>query len=225
MQHDLLVVEAISRDANIIDDIVLKMFFIYVVNVTTKNSLERTHEKQSFFIKMNIVDADVILKMKWLKKMNFILNFAKKIWILWNNALSVSNRAWSESKSIMISMIEFIVKCLNWAQWYKSLKNEKQMMYATFQKNESKDIIAIIDVIEKNSSNSSINEIVFFSCYSEYVDVFSSVSFEKLLKRNSYNHAIKIISKKKFLFDFIYSLSQTKLDVLRKYINENEKKS
>ena len=132
MQHDFFVVKTISRDVNIIDDIVLKMFFIYVVNVTTKNSLERTHEKQSFFIKMNIVDADVILKMKWLKKMNFILNFVKKIWIFWNDALSISNRVWSELKSMMISMIEFIVECLNWTQWCKSLKNEKQMMYATF---------------------------------------------------------------------------------------------
>ena len=64
IQHDLLVVEAISRDINIIDDTVLKMFFIYVVNVTTKNSLKKTHEKQSFFIKINIIDANVILRMK-----------------------------------------------------------------------------------------------------------------------------------------------------------------
>ena len=63
MQHDLLVVKAVSRDANIIDDTVLKMFFIYVANMTTKNSLKKTHEKQSFFIKMNIVDVDVILRM------------------------------------------------------------------------------------------------------------------------------------------------------------------
>ena len=96
-------------------------------------------------------------------------------------------------------------------------------MYATFQKNESKDIIATIDVIEKNSSNSSINEIVFFSCYSKYADVFSSVDFEKLSKRSSYDHVIKITSKKKSSFNFIYSLFQTELDVLRKYIDENEK--
>ena len=79
MQHDFFVVKAVSRDVNIIDDTALKMFFIYVVNVTTKNNLKKTHEKQSFFIKTNIVDADVILRMKWLKKINFILNFAKKI--------------------------------------------------------------------------------------------------------------------------------------------------
>ena len=162
MQHDLLAVKAIFRDVNIIDDTVLKMFFIYVANVTMKNNLKKTHKKQSFFIKTNIVDADVILRMKWLKKMNFILNFAKKIWILRNNVLSISNRAWNESKSMMTSMIEFIVKCLNWTQWCKSLKNEKQMMYATFQKNESKKIIAVIDVIETNSSNSAVNEIVLF---------------------------------------------------------------
>ena len=78
MQHDLFVVKAIFRDVNIIDDIVLKMFFIYVVNVTTKNNLKKTHEEQSFFIKTNIVDANVILKIKWLKKINFILNFIKK---------------------------------------------------------------------------------------------------------------------------------------------------
>ena len=92
MQHDFFIVKAISRDVNIIDDTALKMFFIYVVNVTTKNSLKRTHEKQSFFIETNIVDADVILKMKWLKKVNFILNFVKKIWILRNDALSISNQ-------------------------------------------------------------------------------------------------------------------------------------
>ena len=49
MQHDFFVVRVIFRDINIIDDIVLKMFFIYVVNVTTKNNLKRTHKKQSFF--------------------------------------------------------------------------------------------------------------------------------------------------------------------------------
>ena len=132
MQCDLFVVKAISRDVNIIDDIALKMFFIYIVNVTTKNNLKRTHEKQSFFIKMNIVNANVILKMKWLKKINFILNFVKKIWIFWNDTLLISNQIRSESKLMMTSMMKFIVKCLNWTQWCKSLKNEKQMIYTTF---------------------------------------------------------------------------------------------
>ena len=109
--------------------------------------------------------------------------------------LSISNQIQSKLKSIMTLIIKFIMKCLNWMQWCKSLKSEKQMIYATFQKNESKNIIAIIDVIEKNSSNNSINEIVFFSCYSKYASMFNFVDFEKLSKRNSYNHVIKIISK------------------------------
>ncbi len=43
-------------------------------------------------------------------------------------------------------------------------------------------------------------------------------------KHKSWNHEIKLISKKYSTFEFIYALSEKKLSVLRNYLNENLKK-
>ena len=61
------------------------------------------------------------------------------------------------------------------------------------------------------------------SQYIDYKDVFSEEKANTLIEHNFQNHVIDI-NDQKSLFDSMYNLSVTELEVLRKYIDEHFEK-
>ena len=61
--------------------------------------------------------------------------------------------------------------------------------------------------------------------YKAWIDLFrEEKSTNTLSKHQSWDHEIKLESKKQFTFESIYQLSEKKLEVLRDYIKKNLKK-
>ena len=94
-------------------------------------------------------------------------------------------------------------------------------------KNEVQTFAARIETVCRDSSMLSAileNNKQISSQYAEYIDVFSQEKTNTLSKHKSHDDAIDTDDRDSF-FDSIYNLSTHKLEVLRKYIDENLKKS
>ena len=94
-------------------------------------------------------------------------------------------------------------------------------MFSNFSKDDKN--IFFVNMIKNVIFSDTIKSFIFF-CYFKFSNVFEKKSSNKFFEHDFNNHVIKIFSKKIFLINFIYNLSRTEFEILRKYINENLKK-
>ena len=103
------------------------------------------------------------------------------------------------------------------------------MKFTNFAQNENAQsyIIKIDDLYVNNTVDDSVLSAIIenkiSSQYVEFEDVFFEQNASELTKHDSQNHVIDI-NDKESSFDSMYNLSITKLEILRKYINDNFKK-
>ena len=94
------------------------------------------------------------------------------------------------------------------------------MQSFVFQYDNINDKITIVTIIS-NKKNDIIK--ILFK-YHDYANVFDKIDINKLFKHKTYDYAIETKNKILF-FDFTYNLFITKLEIFRKYLNNNFKKN
>ena len=101
---------------------------------------------------------------------------------------------------------------------FEKLCRKDNLQAFVFQYNNISVKITVMTTIfdEKNE------KIISFK-YHNYTDVFDETNANKLSKHRSHDHAIEI-KNKIFSFEFIYNLSITELEILKKYLDDNLKK-
>ena len=192
--------------------------------------IQQHHEKIIFDI-VFIIKHDIVLKIFWLKKHNFDVNWKKKIftWKKHQNMKMLSTH-W---QNIMIDEISNLKKIARREITISTKKDDFKR-----KKSDSTDINQgeaghEVKNTEKNHAISKDSlkrqkkkEVpVISNVYKKWRNLFQEKELTKELSRHqSWNHEIKLISEMKFTFESLYAFFETELKKLRNYLNEELKK-
>jgi hypothetical protein len=176
-----------------------------------------------------MMSVDVILKMSWLRKMNFSMNWVINRWRFRKNSNTSSNNRHvvtnkQKSKDLKNESNDFYIIQMSWSKLHFILSKSKAFAFATLFNLESKRKRLLIVIEKTNENNSRINNEIS-SQYVAFQDIFSEIKAHKFSKHDFHDHVIEILSNRDSLFDFIYNLSTTKLKILKNYIDEYMKKN
>jgi hypothetical protein len=176
-----------------------------------------------------MINVDVILKMSWLRKVNFQMNWATDKWRVRKNSSKSSNSRRvaidkQGSEDLKNESNDFYIAQMSWSKLQFILSESNAFAFATLLSLESKRkrLLVVIEKIDENSSRIS-NEIS--SQYVAFQDIFFEVETHKLSEHDSHDHVIETLSNRESFFDLIYNLSATKLKILKNYIDEYMKKN
>jgi hypothetical protein len=176
-----------------------------------------------------MMSVDVILKMSWLKRMNFQMHWVTNKWRLRKNSNTLSNNrrvvtSKQKSENLKNESSDFYIAQMSWLKLQFILLKSETLTFATLFNLESKKKQLLIVIEKTNENNSKIsNEIS--SQYVAFQDIFFEIKAHKFSKHNFHDYAIEILSNCDFFFDLIYNLSTTKLKILKNYIDEYMKKN
>jgi hypothetical protein len=176
-----------------------------------------------------MMNVDVILKIFWLRKMNFQMNWMTNEWRFRKNSSKLSNNRCvvidkQKSKDFKNELSDFYIIQMNWSKLQFILSKLKAFAFATLFNLESKKKRFLIVIEKINENNNKISNEISFQ-YVAFQNIFFKIKTHKLSKHDSHDYVIEISSNRDFFFDLIYNLSTTKLKVLKNYINEYMKKN
>jgi hypothetical protein len=175
------------------------------------------------------MSVDVILKMSWLRKMNFQVNWITNRWRLRENSNTSSSKRRvatdkQKSEDLKNESSDFYIAQMSWSELQFNLSKSEALAFATLLNHESKKERLLV-VIEKTDENSNKISNEISSQYVAFQDIFFEIEAHKLSKHDSHDHVIEILSSRDSFFDLIYNLSTTKLKILKNYIDEYMKKN
>jgi hypothetical protein len=176
-----------------------------------------------------MMSVDVILRMFWMRKMNFQMNWMTNRWRFRKNLNTSSNNRRvvtdkQRSENFENESSDFYITQMSWSKLQFSLSESKALAFATLLNLESRRERLLIVIEKINENKNKINNEIS-SQYVAFQDIFFEIKTHKFSKHDFHNHVIEILSNCDFLFDFIYNLSTTKLKIWKNYIDEYMKKS
>jgi hypothetical protein len=213
-----------STNSQTMNDTSLRVFKSHLLEFSSKEDDERIFKIKQNLMSIHMMSVDVILKMFWLRKMNFQINWVTKKWrFREDSSKSSSNRRVvinkQKSKNFKNESSDFYIIQMSWSELQFILLKSKAFAFATLFNFESKRkrFLIVIEKIKKN--NNKINNEIS-SQYVAFQDIFFEIKAHKLSKHDFHDHVIKILSNRDPFFDLIFNLSMTKLKILKNYIDE-----
>jgi hypothetical protein len=176
-----------------------------------------------------MMSVNVILKMSWLRKMNFQMIWMTNKWWFRKNFDKSSNIRRvvfdkQRSENFKNESNDFYITQMSWSKLQFILSKSKAFAFATLLNLESKKKRLLIVIKKRNENNNKISNEISFQ-YVAFQNIFFEMKAHKLSKHDFHDHVIKILSNRDFFFDFIYNLSTTELKILKNYIDEYMKKN
>jgi hypothetical protein len=218
-----------STDLQTMNETSLCVFRFHFLEFSSKEDDERIFKIKQNLISTHMMSVDVILKMSWLKKMNFQMNWITSRWRFRKNSSTSSNNnrvvaSKRRSEDLKNELNDFYIAQMSWSELQFILSKSEAFAFATLFSLESKRerLLIVIEQINKNNDRIS-NEIS--SQYVAFQDIFSEIKAHKFSKHDFHDHVIEISSNRNSLFDLIYNLSTTELKILKNYIDEYMKKN
>jgi hypothetical protein len=218
-----------STNSQTMNETSLRVFKFHLLEFSSKEDDERIFKIKQNLISIHMMNVDVILKMSWLKKMNFQMNWVTNRWRFRKNlsTSSSNNRVVANkrrSKNLKNESSDLYMTQMSWSELQFILSESKAFAFATLLSLESKRKRFLIVIEQINENNSRINNEIS-SQYVAFQDIFSEIKAHKFSKHDFHNHVIEISSNRDSFFDLIYNLSTTKLKILKNYIDEYMKKN
>ncbi len=218
-----------STNSQTVNDTFLRVFRSHFLEFSSEENDERIFKIKQNLMFAHMMSVDVILKMSWLRKMNFQMNWVTNRWRLRENSNTSSNKRRvvtnkQKSEDLKNESSDFYIAQMSWSKLQFSLSESEAFAFATLLNHESKRERLLIVIEKTNENNNKIsNEIS--SQYVAFQNIFFEIKAHKLSKHDFHNHVIEILSNRDFFFDLIYNLSTTELKVLKNYIDEYMKKN
>jgi hypothetical protein len=176
-----------------------------------------------------MMNVDVILKMFWLKKMNFQMNWVTNKWRFRKNSDTSSNNRCvvtnkQKSENLKNESSDFYITQMSWSKLQFILSKSKAFTFAMLFNLESKNKRLLIVIEKINENNNKINNEIS-SQYVAFQNIFFEIKEHKFSKHDFHDYVIEISSNRDSFFDLIHNLSTTKLKILKNYIDEYMKKN
>ncbi len=213
-----------SINSSIMNDTSLRVFKFHFLKFSSEENNEKIFKIKQNLMFVHMMSVDVILRMFWLKKMNFQMNwminkwrFRKNLNTSSNNLRVVTNK--QKSKNFENESSDFYIIQMSWLKLQFILSKSKTLAFATLFNLESKKEQLLIVIEKTNENNNKINNEISFQ-YIAFQDIFFEIKTHKFSKHDFHDHVIEILSNRDLLFDLIYNLSTTKLKILKNYIND-----
>ena len=222
MKNQIFFIDSTFHDLTIINDIFLRIYSNHSLFMKIVDHHEKIYVKKLKIVKTNMINVDIVLKMNWLTFVNFIMNFRKNKWKI----REIVNETLNKNLSIIVKKFEnkTNITLISWFKFQNFIKKNEKNFYALFSNvSKNDENISFVNMIESVIFSDTIKLFIFF-CYFEFLNVFEKKSSNRFFEHDFDDHIIKKFSKKFFSMNFIYNLSKTELEMLRKYINENLKK-
>ena len=73
-KHNIVEIDIQSQNSRCFDDIALRIYKFYNFNVDIVNQRNKKLRSQQKFLKIEIIDVDIILEMSFLQNVNFIID-------------------------------------------------------------------------------------------------------------------------------------------------------
>jgi hypothetical protein len=218
-----------STDSQTMNDTSLRVFRSHLLKFSSKEDDERIFKIKQNLMFAHMISVDVILRMSWLRKMNFQVNWMTNKWRLRKNSNTSSNKRRvatdkQRSEDLKNESSDFYITQMSWSKLQFNLSESKTFAFATLLNHESRRKRLLI-VIEKTNENNNRNSNEISSQYIAFQDIFFEIEAHKFSKHDFHDHVIEILSNRDSFFDLIYNLSATELKVLKNYIDEYMKKS
>ena len=188
----------------------------------------RQHHEKFIFDIVRMITYDVVLKISWLKKHNSKIDWTKKVFKF--------------ERCICVNAIQFAHRQSSMTNEKQSRKSIARREFATLIKNtltikidftnidtsqtshevrESEKLHAFFEILENVSTSKETTRHVSY-IYRNWKHLFREKTTTTILfKHQSWDHEIKLKSRKQFTFELIYALSQKELKILKTYLNEN----
>ena len=175
-----------------------------------------------------MITHDVVLKMFWLKKHNSKIDWTKKVLkferCICVNAIQLAHRQSSMTNKKQsrksIARKEFATLIKNTLTTKIDFINIETSQ-TNHEVRESEKLHAFFEILENVSTSKETTRHVSH-IYRNWKHLFrKETTTTTLFKHQSWDHEIKLKSRKQFTFEFIYALSQKELKILKTYLNEN----
>lgn len=157
--HDFSIIDQNFRDFKIINKISLKIYHHHVLFVETIDFKKKNQKLKIKLIDVNIIGINVILKIIWLKKINFLMNFYEDTWIYKNKIktfqIAISN---NDLKNILKTNVIF----MSLFELKKALKNENQQIYDAISKKTKRFFVVVKNNNFMINFNDNLNINIFF---------------------------------------------------------------
>jgi hypothetical protein len=218
-----------STNSQTMNDMSLRVFKFHLLEFSSKENDEKIFKIKQNLMFAYMMNVDVILKMFWLKKMNFQMNWMINKWRFRKNSDTSSNNRCvvankQKSKDFKNMSNDFYIIQMSWSKLEFILSKSKAFAFATLLNLESKRKRFLIVIEKTNENNNEINNEISFQ-YVAFQYIFFEIKAHKFSKHDFHDYVIEILSNRDFFFDFIYNLSTTKLKILKNYIDEYMKKN
>jgi hypothetical protein len=221
--------ENLSTDSQTMNETFLRVFRSHFLEFSSEEDDEKIFKIKQNLISIHMMSVDVILRMSWLRKMNFQVNWITSKWRFRKNSNTSSNNNRvaankRRSEDLKNESSYLYIAQMSWSELQFILSKSETFAFATLFNFESRRerFLIVIEQINENSSKTS-NEIS--SQYVAFQNIFSEIKAHKLSKHDFHDHVIETSSSRDSLFDLIYNLSTTELKILKNYIDEYMKKS
>jgi hypothetical protein len=212
-----------STDSQTVNDTLLRVFRFHLLKFNSEKDDERIFKIKQNLMFAHMMSVNVILKMFWLKKMNFQVNWVTDRWRLRENSNTSSNKRRvatdkQKSEDFKNESSDFYITQMSWSKLQFSLSESEALAFATLFSHESRRKRLLVVIEKTNENNSRIsNEIS--SQYVAFQDIFFEIKAHKFSKHDFHDHVIEILSNRDSFFNLIYNLSATELKVLKNYID------
>jgi hypothetical protein len=218
-----------STNSQTVNDTSLRVFRFHLLKFSSEKNDERVFKIKQNLMFAHMMSVDVILRMSWLRKMNFQVNWVTNRWRLRENSDTSSNKRRvvtykQRSENLKNESSDSDIAQMSWSELQFSLSKSKAFAFATLLSHESKRERLLV-VIEKTNENSSKINNEISSQYVAFQDIFFEIKAHKLSKHDFHDHVIEILSNRDSFFHLIYNLSATELKILKNYIDEYMKKN
>jgi hypothetical protein len=221
--------EKSSTNSQTMNDTFLRVFRFHLLKFSSKENDERIFKIKQNLMFAHMMSVDVILRMSWLRKMNFQVNWMTNRWRFRKNSNTSSNKrrvvtSKQRSEDLKNESSDFYITQMSWSKLQFNLSKSETFAFATLFNFESKKERFLIVIEKTNENNNKINNEISFQ-YVAFQDIFFEIKAHKFSKHDFHDHVIEILSNRDFFFDLIYNLSATKLKILKNYIDEYMKKN
>jgi hypothetical protein len=151
-----------NKFSQTMNDIFLRVFKSHFLKFNSKENDERIFKIKQNLMFAHMMNIDVILKMSWLKKMNFQINWVINKWRFRENLNTSSNnrRVASDkqkSEDLKNELSDFYITQMSWSKLQFILSKSKAFAFATLFNLELKKERLLIVIEKTNENNNKIN--------------------------------------------------------------------
>jgi hypothetical protein len=165
-----------STNSQTMNDTSLRVFKFHLLEFNSEENDERIFKIKQNVIFAYMMSVDVILKMSWLRKMNFQINWVTNRWRLRKNSnTSSSNRfvvtSKQRSEDLKNKSSDFYIIQMSWSKLQFILSKSEAFAFATLFNFESKRerLLIVIEKTDKNNNKISNENFVSICRLSRYL--------------------------------------------------------